>query len=301
MYFRAPQPFSSAQNCAVLFSKEGWCFAGTATVAHRQSKVRMAEHRPLRFVRFITRSPGYGTVSVNCHTPGKLQKHPVNKTVSFRTGDKNQKRKGATAASELSTPLGQFVLEFRFAEDSFLSMLLEVKSLVFGACGGSQQDNRPQKRVFREKLVLVTRRVHKRGQQKRLGLDIGSCQILPKMYGVGGNQTTFLDGQTLKRVHFTNIAVESRIFCKLVTKCVSTTFQCLLVVSHQSQFTKRQGSVSVHSTNKKAPLKTFPGTNKSVCARRGRGKWVSLQSLMQYRIPTSHCCNSNSNSDRSTC
>ena len=75
-------------------------------------------------------------------------------------------------------------MEFRFAEDSFLSMLLEVKSPDFGVCGGSQQGNRPQKRVFREKLVLVTHRVHKRGQQKRLGLDIGSCEILPKCTGL---------------------------------------------------------------------------------------------------------------------
>ncbi len=64
-------------------------------------------------------------------------------------------------------------MEFSYAEDNLLSMLLEFKRLVFEACGGSQQYNRPQNRVFREKLALDTLSGHKQHQTRLHGLDIG--------------------------------------------------------------------------------------------------------------------------------
>ena len=75
----------------------------------------------------------------------------------------------------------------------------EFKTLVFGAFGGSTLENRPQKRVFHEKLTLVTPRVYQRGQQKRPGLDIGSCENRTEWRAMVGHQTTFLDGQTLNK------------------------------------------------------------------------------------------------------
>ena len=64
--------------------------------------------------------------------------------------------------------------------------------------GGREPSNRPQKRVFREKLTLDTHSGHK-GRQPRLHLlDIGSIQIQPNSSGFVEDWTTFLEKQTLK-------------------------------------------------------------------------------------------------------
>ena len=62
----------------------------------------------------------------------------------------------------------------------FVSTLHGVRPRNFRARGGREQRNRPQKRIFREKLPLDTLRGHKQHQPRLHGLDIGACKFRTK-------------------------------------------------------------------------------------------------------------------------
>ena len=73
-----------------------------------------------------------------------------------------------------------------------------VRTSPFRTRRGRGRENGVQKRVFREKLALDTLGAHKQHDQRPHGLDIGAWRNRQQIGRFGEDQTTFLDGQTLK-------------------------------------------------------------------------------------------------------
>ena len=74
----------------------------------------------------------------------------------------------------------------------------------FRLVGAFKTKKQPQKRVFREKLALVVSSGHKPTQTRLVQLHIVSCENVQKSRADQQNlafRSTFLDGQTLLKVH----------------------------------------------------------------------------------------------------